>query len=193
MIVPAPRPARAQPARVGTKAYLAVGTGTLASTSSTTPSRLTPHAGVVAQDQTVGQHGPGQGLDVVGDHVVPPGRAARTRAAQDRQRGPRRHADGQRRVAAAGVGQVHQVALQRGRHVDGCGPDEPDHVGPGDDGLELGGHAMGVEDLELGLSIGVPEVARSRKRSSWLSGIPYVPSCSTGFCVAITRKGRSSG
>ena len=34
---------------------------------------------------------------------------------------------------------------------------------------------------------------RSRKRSSWLSGSGYVPSNSTGFCVAITMNGRGSG
>ena len=33
---------------------------------------------------------------------------------------------------------------------------------------------------------------RNRNRSSWLSGSRYVPSWSTGFCVAITMNGASS-
>ena len=34
---------------------------------------------------------------------------------------------------------------------------------------------------------------RSRNRSSWLSGSRYVPSWSTGFCVAMTMNGGGSG
>ena len=39
---------------------------------------------------------------------------------------------------------------------------------------------------------GYPSEMRSRKRSSWLSGSRYVPSCSTGFCVAMTMNGGGS-
>ncbi len=40
---------------------------------------------------------------------------------------------------------------------------------------------------------GYPSANRIRKRSSCASGKGKVPSCSMGFCVAITKKGSASG
>ena len=140
-----------------------------------------------------------QHLDVVGDHVVAAGsrRRARARRAAARAR-PGAHAEREVGVAARRVDDVDDVRLERRRRrgrVATASAAAATSAAVGDR-LELVGRdvaAPWASRIATSASrSGSPSATRMRKRSSCASGSGYVPSSSTGFCVAITRNGRGS-
>src|SRR5690606_3446805 len=144
--------------------------------------------------EAVREHGHGEVLDVVREHVVAPGhRGERLGGAQELERRAGRGAEPQAGVLARRGDEREGVPLDGGGRVD-----RPRDLGEPQDGVwgrrwPSGWPASCVRSMRSSASAsGYPAVSRAMNRSRCASGRGHAPSISTGFCVATTRNGLGS-